>query len=460
MTTTTAQQVALDNGLVPLEKRVKIGKCNMRIYPAKTQKNPHIKLFWILLLSLLAIMLSLSRQTFQRFICISFGSPSTRKTLLLTDFDELPSEEEIISFIQELGHTGKIKNIIAVVIDNRDAKKQEKMYYPIFTKAIIHHFLSKDKYLSMRNRMFMHTAQDDCILGTMRFVSKDEDTQVYGALIPTVMNTPKIQDSPSYQTYLAFATGAATPKTKRIYKKPASPSKKRTLVTVEEEVPKPLKKVVPSKKPSRKQSTGVKIQDTPGMYVLKKKAPATIVKSKGINLLSEAALLEEAQLKKVLKKSKQEITIHQAGGSGDGTGSKPGVPDEPKGKSVDIHEGTRDSGNEANEQSDDDYEQADDKRTESDNPRTSDEEEETHDDEYVHTPEDYVPTDDETNDETNDVDEEEYDRIDRELYGDVNVRLTDVEPDDEDKGDKEITNAEIVNAEHGEVSQEVYSGIL
>ncbi|GKF47721.1 hypothetical protein Tco_0137523, partial [Tanacetum coccineum] len=31
---------ALDNALVPLEKRVKIGKCNMRIDPSKTHKEP------------------------------------------------------------------------------------------------------------------------------------------------------------------------------------------------------------------------------------------------------------------------------------------------------------------------------------------------------------------------------------------------------------------------------------
>ncbi|GJU34433.1 hypothetical protein Tco_1182787 [Tanacetum coccineum] len=44
---------------------------------------------------------------------------------------------------------------------------------------------------------------------------------------------------------------------------------------------------------------------------------------------------------------------------------------------------------------------------------------------------DYIPTDDETNDESKDVNEEEYDRIDKELYGDVNVRLTDAEQYDE-----------------------------
>ncbi|GKA18924.1 hypothetical protein Tco_0698839, partial [Tanacetum coccineum] len=77
------------------------------------------------------------------------------------------------------------------------------------------------------------------------------------------------------------------------------------------------------------------------MSVSKKKAPTTTKKSKGIDLLSEAALLKEAQLKKVLKRSRRETTIHQEGGSSDGASFKPEVPDEPKGKSVDTHEGTR-----------------------------------------------------------------------------------------------------------------------
>ncbi|GKE28639.1 hypothetical protein Tco_1444023, partial [Tanacetum coccineum] len=289
------------------------------------------------------------------------------------DFNELPSDDKIISFIKELGHKGNIKSNTDVVvdqmhqpwrtfvsiinkclsgkiigldkmrlsraqilwgmyykknidfvellwedfvfqIDNIDTKKQERMYYPRFTKAVIHHFITKDKTISMRNRLFTHTSQDDCVLSTMRFVSKSEDFQVYGALLPEVMTNPKMRNSRAYKTYLAYVTGATTPKKARKFKKPASPSKKRTLVTVEKEEHEPAKKV--------------------------KKAPATTGKSKGIDLLSEAALLEEAQVKKVLKKSKRETTIHQAGDSGGGASFQPEVPNEPKDKSVDTHEGT------------------------------------------------------------------------------------------------------------------------
>nr|GEW78395.1 hypothetical protein [Tanacetum cinerariifolium] len=177
--------------------------------------------------------------------------------------------------------------------------------------------------------------EDDSILGPMRFVSKADDYQVYRVLLHEVMTNQKIRDSPAYNTNLAYATGAASPKKARKFKKSASPSRKRTLVTVEEEEPEPAKK----------------------------KAPTTTDKSKGIDLLSEAALHERL-------------------------------------------------------------------RTDSKNQETSDDEEES-DYKFVHTHEDYVPTDHEMNDEIKDVDEEEYDRIDKELYGDVNVRLTDFEQDDE-----------------------------
>ncbi|GKD10769.1 hypothetical protein Tco_1190454, partial [Tanacetum coccineum] len=372
------------------------------------------------------------------------------------DFDELLSNEEIVSFIKELGYKGDIKSITKVVVDhmyqpwrtfaaiinkclsrkiigldklrlskaqilwemfykknvdfvellwedftfqieNKYHKKQENMYYPKFTKAIIHHFITKDKSILMRNIIFMHTARDDSILGTMRFVSNYEDFQIYGAVLTNRMTNQHIRDSDAYMTYLAYATGAASPKMKRKLKKPFSLLKKRTLVTVEEEEHEPAKKVVSSKKPAAKrQSAG------------------------------------EGQLKKALRRSKRETTIHQAGGSSVGADSESEVPDEPK--------GNRDE--DANDQQgNDERTESDDEPTETDNHKTSDDEEEIQDDEFVHTPKDYVPTDDESND----VTEEEYERINEELFGDVNISLTYAEPADKEKDDVEMTVAGHVN---------------
>nr|GEY81417.1 hypothetical protein [Tanacetum cinerariifolium] len=248
---------------------------------------------------------------------------------------------------------------------------------------------------------------DDSILGPMRFVSKADDYQVYRELLHEVMTIQKMRASPAYKTYLALATKSTTPKKARNL---------RNLLLLRRR----------------------KFLDTPGVSMSKKKALVTTDRNKGIDLLSEAALFEEVQVKKVLKRSRRETTIHQAGASSDGAGFQPEVPDEPKGKSVDTHEGTGlklgvlDVSKADSSKSE--YESWGDNGDEDVEYQQNDEEyvleNEESEDAFVHTPEDYVPTD-----ETNDVDEEECDRIDKELYGDVNVRLTNVEQDDEGEGD-------------------------
>ncbi|GJU23519.1 hypothetical protein Tco_1156861 [Tanacetum coccineum] len=387
-----AQQVALNNALVAPKNRVHIGKCNMKIYPTKTQKEPTYQV----------VLDSLALSPFYPAFLITAEVPkiymhqfwhTITKIKNSSSFKFKLDKKKCTIDVEELGHKGDIKSITKVVvdqmhqpwrtfatiinrclsvktsdfvfqIDNSDVKKQEKMYYPRFTKAIIH-FISKDKSISMRNRTFMHTVRDESILGSLRFVSKSYEYQVYGALLPEGMTNRKMRDSPAYKTYLSFTTGAATPNKARKFKKPASPSKKKALVA--------------------------------------KKASAKAERSKGIELLSEAALLEEAQLRKAIKRSKQETNIHQAGGS---------KSDDDK--SADLN-------------------------------KTDDKEE----DKFVHTPDDYVPTDDEN------VDDEEYERINKEIYDDVNVELKDAELDNEEKGDEEMTYDKNVNAEHKQVSQEV-----
>ncbi|GKD45807.1 hypothetical protein Tco_1270452, partial [Tanacetum coccineum] len=61
-----------------------------------------------------------------------------------------------------------------------------------------------------------------------------------------------------------------------------------------------------------------------------------------------------------------------------------------------------------------------------------------------------------TNDEKNDVDEEEHEWINEELYGDVNIILTDAEQDDEGKEDVDMTDAAHVQVEQ---TQEQTTGV-
>ncbi|GKD08527.1 hypothetical protein Tco_1188212 [Tanacetum coccineum] len=425
-----AQQVSLDNTLVAPENRIQIGQCNMRIDPTKTPKEPTYQVV------LDSIALS---PLYPAFLITAEICPR----LPNQEFDAPLSDEEIITFIKQLGHKGDIKSVTDVVvdkmhqpwrtfasiinkglsrkitnfmfqIDNRDHKKQEKIYYPRFTKAIIHYFISKDKSISMRNRIFMHTVQHDSVLGTLRFVSKSDEYQVYGALLPEWMTNQQLRDSPAYKTYLVFTTGVVTPKKARKFKKSSFPSKKNALVDVEEPAEKPFKK--PIEKP--------------------KKAPAKAEKSKGIELLSNATLLKEAQLKKAIKRSKQETHIHQVGGSSKGDDFELEVPDEPKGKSINTSKGTglKPGVPDVSKQILLRVNMT------ADINKTDDEE----DNEFVHTPEDYVPTDDE------DVDDEKFEHINKEMYSDVNVELKDSEHEGERKDDEVIKDAE-----HEEVSQEV-----
>ncbi|GJX38039.1 hypothetical protein Tco_0251342 [Tanacetum coccineum] len=93
----TAQQAKLDLELVPKEKRLEIGKCNGRLNPGKTQREPTFQV--------VLDALALTPDIFQ--IC-----PRAHGQ----DFDELPTDEVIVSFFKEVGRTREIKSIIDVVV--------------------------------------------------------------------------------------------------------------------------------------------------------------------------------------------------------------------------------------------------------------------------------------------------------------------------------------------------------
>ncbi|GKC26230.1 hypothetical protein Tco_1033524 [Tanacetum coccineum] len=226
------------------------------------------------------------------------------------------------------------------------------------------------------------------------------------------------------------------------FKKIASPSKKLSPILEEE----PAKKSKQDKKPAKKSTTvpiaGVVIRDTPGVSMSMKKAPTKVDRGKGMDLLFDVALLEAAQLKKGLKKSKQDTHMLYASGSGDGVGSQPKVPDEQQEETTDSDDDSNDDdSDDVNNDDDDDddvdndadgdNEASDTERTDSDddeNPnlnQNNDEEEEC-EEEYVRTPKNYEFSDD----------EEEYE----ELYKDVNVRLKDAKHEEDGKGDAEMTD--------------------
>ncbi|GJZ62561.1 hypothetical protein Tco_0618698 [Tanacetum coccineum] len=178
------------------------------------------------------------------------------------------------------------------------------------------------------------------------------------------------------------------------------------------------------------------IEDTLGKSISKKKVPAKTDRGKVIELLSDAALLEEARLKKTLRKSKQETHKLQASGSSEGADFELDVPNDQTGKTKDTSKGTGVKPGVPNMSKEDSYNNDDDscvnnsERTDSDddeNPSFTlkDYEEEEQDEEYVHTLEKDKSDDEEK------MYEEEDDDVAKELYGDLNItqglRDTDIE---------------------------------
>ncbi|GKC83940.1 hypothetical protein Tco_1139657 [Tanacetum coccineum] len=126
----------------------------------------------------------------------------------------------------------------------------------------------------------------------------------------------EMKETKAYKTYLGFAIGATPPKKARKFKKPATPQLTTIPVSPEEPIGKSKRVKRPAKKSTKALTRGVVIRETPKMPLSKKKEKMTLEKRKGIDLLSEVALTEEAHVAKI----KPSITNK-------GTGVKPGVPD-------------------------------------------------------------------------------------------------------------------------------------
>nr|GFA11977.1 hypothetical protein [Tanacetum cinerariifolium] len=231
MSSITAQQTKLDLELVPNEKRLEIRKCNGRLNPGKKQREPT---FYVVLDALAltpCYSLFLTTADLPKVYMHQFWDTIHKDIFQICprfqgqNFDELSTDEEIVSFFKELGHTREIKSITDAItykknvdyvellwkdftyqINNRGHKKQDKMYYPRFTKVIIHQFLTKDKAISKRNKIGMHTSRDDYLINTLRFVFAKEESQIYGARLPKSLTSPKMRETKLLHTEILQLT--------------------------------------------------------------------------------------------------------------------------------------------------------------------------------------------------------------------------------------------------------------
>ncbi|GJV61727.1 hypothetical protein Tco_1467827 [Tanacetum coccineum] len=169
--------------------------------------------------------------------------------------------------------------------------------------------------------MFWHYARDDFMFTTVRVISKHQDTQVYGAILPQHLTNQVMLESEAYMTYRAYATGEKTPKLKSTKKKADSES-------------------FPKTKPTQA-SKGKRIK-TSAKGDKAAKIKQSVTKSKGLTVLSEVALSEADQMKLATKRSKKEFYSSHASGSGNRVDIQSKVPDEQQHTISGTNEGASD----------------------------------------------------------------------------------------------------------------------
>ncbi|GJX99577.1 hypothetical protein Tco_0356596 [Tanacetum coccineum] len=285
MSSITTQQTKLDLELVPKENRLDIGKRNGRIPHGFSPREPT---FQVTLDALAltpcypAFLITVDvpevymhqfwnciykHDDFYRFKivknkCFKLTLEVSRDILQICprvqgrDFDPFPSEEDTMSFLRDLGHTGERPS----GLDKLRLSRAQILWGMYHQKSI--HVLW----------VAVHT---ECL------------------------TSPEMKESKAYKTYLGYATGEVPPKGKRLK--------------------------THAKKSASKPATCIVIREPPveTKSKIKEKEKVDVAYGKGIELLSEVALSEKAQMKENPPRVKSSHLLSKV----KETGEKPGVPD-------------------------------------------------------------------------------------------------------------------------------------
>nr|GEU62616.1 hypothetical protein [Tanacetum cinerariifolium] len=381
----TPQQAKLNLELVPKEKRLEIRKCNGRLNPRKIQREPTFQVIPN------ALALTLCYTAFLIIADVPEEEIQTHSGNLQRYLPDLPTDinslnDVVVDHMHQTWrtfaalinkslcktttcldklHLSRVKILWGMYhqkdvyyvellwedfiyqIDNKSYKKQEKMYYPRFTKVIIHYFLTQDNTLSWRNKIEMHTSRDDYLINTLKFVSAKEETQIYGAILPECLTSLEIKETQVHQTYLV-STETPAGKSKRVKR--------------------------PAKKSTETPARGVVIKETPEIPLTKKKEKVDVTRGKGIKILSQVALTEDAQFKEVRKKSMRDF--HKTHPSGSGTVTKNAlsvakIKPSITSKGTSVKPGVPDVAEEESSENSDQEKDSDDDKTQSDNENES-----------------------------------------------------------------------------------------
>nr|GEW23793.1 hypothetical protein [Tanacetum cinerariifolium] len=238
MATTIEQQVALDEALVPSIKRLRIGRSNFRLPSDIQSKESTLQVVYDVLrrspfFKAFLVTADVPEIYMQEFWATSYVHQHSIRLKMDTRKNIVDLEEEILDFLQFLGHSAQIKTLSDVV-------------------------------------------------------SRHQNTQQYGAILPIELTTKDIRNTKAYKEYHACATGEAAPKPKGS---------------------------------ARRKRGGSNSSTTP---------PTAIASLRPITTVAAAPRLTAAA-KGTSQSNKQETHISQHGGSStnEGTSSKLRVPDVP-----------------------------------------------------------------------------------------------------------------------------------
>ncbi|GJS48451.1 hypothetical protein Tco_0598572 [Tanacetum coccineum] len=317
MNPVATQQVALDNSLVAPEKRLKIEKCNARIafskpqreetyqvtldalklspcYPAFliTSKVPEVYMhqFWNTIQKVKdthAYRFKLDKKKFRVDTEVFREIPRFVPDFITKTLLYLLQKKNWLHSFRNLVYTGNCDMLSAILL---------------FKCTILgRHFASiingcnpgKQKDLITQGIMSLKSCWGMTIKKNVDYVALLWEDFMYQADNREISSARK--KHMSYSRFTKFS-----PKKARKYKKVASPSRKLYPVLEEEPAKKPKKAKKPAKKSNTVPTVGVVIIDTLGVPVSKKKAPSKGNRGKGMELLSDATLLEAAQVKEAL----------------------------------------------------------------------------------------------------------------------------------------------------------------
>nr|GEY00487.1 hypothetical protein [Tanacetum cinerariifolium] len=223
-------------------------------------------------------------------------------------FAELPFEEEILEFLRTMATTIKQQvalDEVLVLSAQRFKMDTRKNIVDLEAFREMLHISPRVPGQSFAELPFeeeiLEFLRDDILFSTIKVVSRHQNTQQYGAILPIELTTEDIRNTKAYKEYYACATGEAAPKPK------ASARRKRARAT----------------------------------------SPTDP---------SEVERTEAEQLKIVLRRSRQEMHISQQGGSNtdEGTSSKLGGRDDNEGKKTDESDADDDDQDEAEKDNADD----------------------------------------------------------------------------------------------------------